>query len=552
MMELDGNVLRWLDMHLVRRQAGSGRADDYGLGYVDTPTRAAHAVQYEAMLAEMVTGAPGRGFAAADRFDVLPPMGRMPAASIAARAPAPGQTPVLSQTWLPAEVPVELTALPEDEVRQHLAESLSMPPIDLQASAAELAQTPVTVIVPIPRADWVEAPLEIREAALSLRAAKPLGAPANTPGELIRALLATDTDDILDAPAEETAWRQLLSGRQTLWYMRRRQVLRTDDLAGRAYAFQTGTRPGEEENGDRPSNTGGGGTEGPRPIPPDFPAILRPVLDPVDVAVRDHLAPYGLPDLYQTIRTAETRDGFEARATLGAFLLRAAGLGSGLALTEIVRRAVEVGDLSLEEMTRITRAIPLEAIGPRYTRMEALIIGGPVRFRVASFRGRSEGPSINGNTARALNGGVSVRAVERPRVPDDMDRRTQDVLSALDMPDVVIEATLRAGSGEIPLPDPRDLDLRRRLLETAAEAGVPLVGILDDPGSVEAQTRRNLLYRTGTIPVLMEALAEAEPGANLVGLAEHMDAMDNALRLNTGNGINLATRGVETLLSGLR
>ncbi len=536
MMELDGNTLRWLDMHLVRRQAGSNRADSYGLGYVDSSNRAAHAVQYEAMIDEIVTGAPGQAFAAADRFDILPPMGRMPAATIAARAPAPGQPPVLSQAWLPAEVPVELTALPEDEIGQLLAESLSMPPIDLHASAKELAQTPVTVIIPIPRADWAAAPLEVQQNALSLSAAKPLGAAPKTPGDLIKALLEQSGDDILE-PAEDSTWRSLLTGRQTLWYMRRRQFLRTDDLTGEAYAFQTG---GDDTT--TPPDV--------PPVAPTAPEILRPVVEPISNATSGILAPLGLDRLYQSIRTGQDRDGFQARADLDALILRASASGSSLALTEIVQRMVEVGSIDRAEVSRLERNLPLKKIAPHFVPMEAMLIGGPVAFRFVEFTPDAQSRQVTAAFARAVNNGNPTVGVPQPSVPNNMPSRVKDVLAQLNVPVEVTKAILNAGGGLIPLNSPRKIEERANLLKIAASSGTPLVSILPDQGSLETQTRRNLLARTSSISKLMEKLEPASLGDILDPLVEHMTLMDTALRQTPKKAVRVVESAIQILLQG--
>lgn len=537
MMELDGNVLRWLDMHLVRRQAGSGRADSYGLGYVDTPTRAAHALHYQAMIDEIVTGAPGQSFAATDRFDILPPMGRMPAAAIAARAPAPGQPPVLSQLWLPAEVPVELTALPEDEITQLLAESLSMPALDLSASSAALAQTPVTVIIPIPRADWATAPLEIQQNTLSLRAAKPLGAAPKTPGDLIRALLDQGADDILE-PAEDSAWRTLLSGTQTLWYMRRRQVLRTDDLVGEAYSFQTG------------GGNGGGGDPVVVPVGPTPVEILRPVLTPINDQVVATLLPFGLDRLYASIRTPDDRAGFQAHADLDALILNAASLPSPLALTEIVQRMAAIGTVSTDEVARLARGLPLKALVARFTAMEALLIGGPVDLHFADFSPSIQPPRVTTAFARTINNGTTVTDVPPRAVPANMGERVKETLSRLQAPDRVIETVLNAGGGQIPMLNARDIDERVNALKIAIDSGAPLVARLPDQGSLEIQTRRNLLMRTGLLPKLMEKIADTPLGDLLAPLGSHMSLMDRALDQTPAAAIDVTSRALATLMEG--
>lgn len=530
MMELDGNVVQWLDMHLARRMAGAARADAFGLGVVDTPARAAHFAQYDAMITEMVDAAPNLGFAAADRFDALPPMGRMPTATVAQRAPAPGLTPVLSQAWLPAEMPVELTALPEDEIAQLLEESLTMPPIDLQASPAALAQTPVTVIVPIARENWATAPLEVVQQSLTLRAAAPLGATPRTPMELIESLLAQDADpDLVDA-TDDAAWLPLLAGRPTLWYMRRRQFLRTDALTGEAYAFASEAPVIDEPDGP---------SEPAEPVP-DM-ELVRKVNDTHTKAVAVALSRLGLADHAAAIVAADTEDGHLARADIDAAVAQVVAQGSDIVLADLVQRAGAAGNLTRDGVAELVKLYEIKSLARSFVPFEGILTGGPVDLRLPDFKPDEAAPRITADFARKANGGPAPRAAEVLAVPDDMATLVRKFLDALDMPDEVVKSILIRGGGEVPLGDGRGADTRMKALKLAAELRMPILAIARAPGSVEAQTRRNLLLRAGMVPKLTESFARNELPALLDPLLEHIKVMDQAL----GMSIDDAVRAVE-------
>ena len=76
----------------------------------------------------------------------------------------------LSQAWLPADVPVELVALPRGEIDALIEDAALLPPIDLAAKPDILTNTPVTYIVPVDREDWMETPAEVISSIKRFRA----------------------------------------------------------------------------------------------------------------------------------------------------------------------------------------------------------------------------------------------------------------------------------------------------------------------------------------------------------------------------------------------
>lgn len=537
MLELDGNVLVWLDMHLARRKAGAARADAFGMGMVDTPARAAHFAQYDAQIREMIAAQPGLSFAASDRFDILPPMGRMPAATVIPRAPAPGQNPVLSHGWLPAEMPVELTALPEDEIAQLLEESLTMPPIDLHASPEALAQTPVSIVVPIPRADWAEAPLEVVQNALTLTAAAPLGAVPRTPMDLIRGLLEQESDPDLQEPMDDAAWRELLSGHATLWYMRRRQFLRTDALTGEAYLFREGAPEDEEEEEEEPEN------------PPEVDlGLVREVSDNTATAMARALERIGLADHAAGIQAPDTPEGHRARSELAVLIGRVIATGSEIVLADLVQRAAENGALTLSEVRRLGQQYPIDELATSFVPFEGLLLGGSVELVVPAFPEQQKGPQLDKDFMAKLNGGIPPRAEKPLPVPADMEDRVNVALEDLSMPPEVVKTVLSQGGGALPLGPSRDVDSRVRALERLLEVGVPVRAEIRDNGGLEAQTRRNLLVRSKAVPDLTRKFTKASLGDLLKPLTEHMRAMDTAFERDPDDAVRLVTETANAIL----
>src|SRR5690606_41879617 len=99
--------------------------------------------------ADVVEEDGARGLGADSRastfFALLPPAGQMPAPTL--RADDFG----FIQFYFPPAVQADLAFVPGDEIPTLVEESLTLPPIDLSASAEELAGTGVTICVPVDR-----------------------------------------------------------------------------------------------------------------------------------------------------------------------------------------------------------------------------------------------------------------------------------------------------------------------------------------------------------------------------------------------------------------
>lgn len=546
MMELDGNVLVWLDMHLVRRQAGAARADAFGLGFVDTPGRIAHFRQFDALLSQMVSASPGMGFAASDRFDILPPMGRLPAACVAPRAPTPGAAQVLSHNWLPAEIPVELTALPEDEIDQLLEESLTMPVIDLSASPRALAQTPVSIIIPISRADWAAAPLEVIQQARTLTAAAPLGSTPTTPMDLITALLEQRTDPDLVDPTVDAPWLALLAGRTTLWYARRRQFLRTDALTGEASPFLPAPADPDPEPDPEPEPD-------PDPGPPNPPVgeFATEVAERFTGVLINNLVPWGLIELMEPIRPPSGVDWAMTWAHLDSALGLALRADSAVVATDLLQRAARIGALGLDQAEQLAKLYADFDIENRFAPMEGFLTGGPVDIVIPDYPGRTGETVVSANLALALNQRREPKPGQYiPSVPGDMDGRVKDMLTSLQFDATVVESMLNRGGGPIPLADPRDLNMRVQVMKAAVSSKVPIVARPRDRGSIEAQTRRNLLSNTDLVPELAKRFEVSGLADRFDALSKHMEIMEQALTTSAAKAITAATDSLTQIIEG--
>ncbi|MEP4194659.1 MAG: hypothetical protein ABJL99_03395 [Aliishimia sp.] len=228
MVALSGNRIVWIDVPMVRRSCAPASGDIFGLGLVDQTRRVAHFEQFDTMIDPIIAGNSGNGLAASTLVDALPPMGRLPVASVAMRGVS-DLPERLSQNWLPASVPCELVAVPEDEVEALLRESVHLPPIDLGAGDKVLANTPVSIIVPVPRAEWMTTPGEVLETTLPLTPPPAVGGAPTDPSALLDELINGSPAPLPSDSALTAQWRALLGQANELWYARRRQFQRSDD-----------------------------------------------------------------------------------------------------------------------------------------------------------------------------------------------------------------------------------------------------------------------------------------------------------------------------------
>ncbi|MEM6846492.1 MAG: hypothetical protein AAF580_00250 [Pseudomonadota bacterium] len=539
MMELDGNTVVWLDMHLVRREAGAGRSDAFGLGVVDTPTALAHLRQYDGAIDALITDSPGRAFAAADHFDVLPPMGRMPAACVAPRAPAPGQSPVLSHNFLPAEMPVELVALPEDEIRQLLDESLTLPPIDLTQPAERLAQTPVSIIIPVPREDWPDTPPEVVQQAEALAAAKPLGATPRTPMDLLNALIAEERDPALIDPVVNAAWQSLLAGRTTLWYARRRQFSRTDALAGTAFAFPAIPPVGPPSDTIDPGDV---------IVGPDVSEIAGGLRTGIESALSRWGV--GLARLYRQVRPANTPAGLSIAIPLDEALLATIAADTPIAAAHVLHQMARTPTRQMAERMRELMQVPRLRRG--MARQEGLVVGGIVRVLAPNMTVDDTAIALDPDVVRAANLGADIEGGEifDPNA-NRLGARLQNFVDRMGGDGLIFEHVIRTGGGEMILGLSRDPNTIAQANAIARQLELAPTWQVADQTSIETQTRRNVLAATPFMGELIERVVEAPLERVDEFIGRHLRSLDEVLQQDRSQIFLQAETLVEDLLQEL-
>ena len=248
---LDGVALRFIDVHLVRRMIGVEQEDLLGLGVVPRAVRSAHVQQYRQHLRDLLASSGARPISAAEHFDVLPPVGELPAAAL--------HRSEFTESFFPPTVDVDLSVVPSDELALIVEETMTLPPIDLRAEPAALAAISVMVLVPVERARYrtfQDALVEVRRSALPrserfaratalplLRQPLPTLARLPTPSSTRLALALPGSSELRAQPrlalteAEGAAWTALLDEAVApngglFWYVRRPNFSHRADLEG--------------------------------------------------------------------------------------------------------------------------------------------------------------------------------------------------------------------------------------------------------------------------------------------------------------------------------
>jgi len=253
MLAVDHGSVRWIDMAMVRRETGADSGVQVAFGGRPRSLAEAHVLQHRAHLADVLTEMQGRSmapiFAAAQYFSVLPPAGQLPAATI--RPDDFG----FSQYYFPPTVDVDLAFVPLDELGALVEESLALPPIDLQAQAADLDATGVLILVPVTRQRFqrFDNALPSTSVAVATDAATAAAKPAfdmlsNLVAKRRKAIEAAERDSDSQAQAQAEAlkvkaWHAAFQeavaalpnegGRSPLlWYTRRRSIAYQTRVAG--------------------------------------------------------------------------------------------------------------------------------------------------------------------------------------------------------------------------------------------------------------------------------------------------------------------------------
>ena len=242
---LDRGTIRWIDMAMVRRETGSDSGVQVALGGRPRAIAEAHVLQHRTHLGDVLDELRARSmppvFPAAQAFAALPPAGQLPAAAI-----QPDNFG-FRQFYFPPTVDVDIAFVPVDEISALVEESLSLPPIDLEATAEEIDATGILVMVPVTRARFQRfdnALPKTRVPAL----ADPAASASKPAFDMLSSLIAKRAKlaeaSVRDAAAEaqaqaealtmqawHAAWQEAIAALPTtngrpplLWYTRRRAI----------------------------------------------------------------------------------------------------------------------------------------------------------------------------------------------------------------------------------------------------------------------------------------------------------------------------------------
>ncbi len=261
MLCLEGGALRWLDVFMVRREVGAESTLSAGLSQRPRALLEAWLKQHQDHLDDIDNAAMQAGFAATRQFEVLPPVGPMPASTLRFETQL-GQLTLL-QSYFPPLVDCEFTFIPSDELAALVQESLALPPIDLRAADADLDHLSVLIVAPVTRQELEAHKRSLQSVVRPIRSASAALIAKRSPFEsLIR---IAQPNDFLRPPTlvnptpdeQALAWQRAIEatrtrlhassqGRAMFWYLRRRQLPYTSEissatlrLAGDAAAIDT-------------------------------------------------------------------------------------------------------------------------------------------------------------------------------------------------------------------------------------------------------------------------------------------------------------------------
>jgi len=226
MIALQNNTIAWIDEAMVRRELGADRGDLPGLGFAPRALRLAHLMQYQGHLADLV--AKGNGsttFPASAYFPALPSAGPLPPAAI--------DVTDFTQSFFPAEIDVDFSIVPEDELPALVEETLALPPIDLTVAPEGLSSTSVLILAPVPRHEWAAVVAQLTTRTRILKPAAPNLLAQRKPLEILQRLRLLRPAVAPPDPGNpsDAEW-QRLARQPNLWFVRRRHLAYRDDFAG--------------------------------------------------------------------------------------------------------------------------------------------------------------------------------------------------------------------------------------------------------------------------------------------------------------------------------
>lgn len=264
MIALEGGTLRWLDVHLVRREVGAESTLAAGLAPRPRALLEAWFEQHLDAIDDVPDDALRTGFTAASRFEVLPPVGPMPAAAV--RFGDVLGAPALLQSYFPPQVDCEFAFVPSDELAALVQESLALPPIDLRAGDDALDRLSVLILAPVTRQQLEAFKRELGSVGRPLLAAAAGLVAKRSPLEQMLRLaqpgLAVLAPPVPEADRSIAAWQRAIeqtrrqaaqaSGNRPLfWYLRRRQLPYTAEISGVTLRLAGAARALDDELGVR-------------------------------------------------------------------------------------------------------------------------------------------------------------------------------------------------------------------------------------------------------------------------------------------------------------
>ncbi len=235
MVYLRVGFLQWVDMWLVRREAGDD--DRFGFGFAPRALSEAHFFHYSALVPELPSTGGAGTLSAKSILEILPPGGPLPPAVI--------NTDDFTQAYFPPEAKVQLALVPEDELPSLMDDSLDLPPIDLSLQPQDDDALAILILAPIPRNNYADtwATLQqVRPLASALPPVlgqqKPLTALLRLNTVLQARLRMAAGDPTPATPVDpsggfaDAKWTEVLSQAPQLWYMRCRNLPDLSALAG--------------------------------------------------------------------------------------------------------------------------------------------------------------------------------------------------------------------------------------------------------------------------------------------------------------------------------
>jgi hypothetical protein len=246
MLYLSGGTLQWLDPYLVRREVGAESTLAAGLNPRPRSLLEAWLKQHQDHLDDIPTASIAAGFAAASNFEVLPPVGPMPAATLRFETQL-GQLTLL-QSYFPPLVDCDFAFIPADELAALVQESLALPPVDLRAADDDLDHLSILIVAPVTRQELESLKRSLQTVTRPIRAASAGLIAKRSP---LESLIRLSQPDAAQAPttlvgltpdAQARAWQQAIEslrtrvnaasgGRALFWYLRRRQLPYTSEIS---------------------------------------------------------------------------------------------------------------------------------------------------------------------------------------------------------------------------------------------------------------------------------------------------------------------------------